>query len=201
MNMQRRSSEQIREHNRIAANRRRFAVKKHHASREHYDLRFWFNRSLVSLAMHDGPSCYAGVRRSAVRVPDHDCRYLISERVIPPKMRGAGPVLLWEEGFWIVLEGYEDVEACLWHGCLKFILEGYKLRGVWTLQRRPDSSTSLLGATWDLIKELDEFARDQRTPDVCVTDPYSVLSGKTIEELRQDEKKQVKRAMPLWLFI
>ena len=138
----RQSLSDIEQHNRLAANRRRCAVKEHQASRHHFDLRLQFNRSLLSWAILEGPSLCPGVRRTAIQVADHDCRYMISEWVIPEGRRGAGPVLLWDEGFWISLPGCQNIQECLRDGCLKFVLECSKLKGAWILQRRSNGWNS-----------------------------------------------------------
>jgi bifunctional non-homologous end joining protein LigD len=194
-----RSEEEIREHNRHTANCRRCAIKEHHAFRHHYDFRLQYDGGLLSWVLLYGPSYRPGERRIAIRVDDHDCRYMTSERVIPRGMRGAGPVMLWDEGFWIALPGYEDIGNCLRNGCLKFMLECHKLHGAWILLRRYGGSYGQPNKNWDLIKAPDQFSRSKSALDIQVTAPYSVLTGRTLEGVEQDgNKKQVKRAsMPL----
>lgn len=186
-------------HNRDVANRRRYGMKEHLASQHHYDFRLGFERVLLSWVLPYGPSTRVCERRIAILVTDHDYRYLTSERVIPEGRYGAGPVSLWDEGFWIALPGYEDIPRCLSHGSLKFMLESHKLNGIWTLQRRRSGSPDQPNLNWDLIKERDQFASDKNAPDITLSAPYSVLSGRTLEEIRQyGNKKPVKRAsMPL----
>jgi bifunctional non-homologous end joining protein LigD len=69
-------------------------------------------------------------------------------------------------------------------GKLLFELRGFKLRGVWTLVRlkreRGDRSTEP-AKEWLLIKHSDGFAR---TEDPRKFPPESIVSGMTIEELR-----------------
>ena len=185
--------------NRDAANRRHYGMKEHLASQHHYDLRLRFEDVLLSWVLPYGPSTRLGERRIAIRVADHDYRYLTSERVIPEGKYGAGPLLLWDEGFWIALRGHENIPGCLSNGCLKFMLDSHKLNGVWTLQRRQSGSPGHTNKNWDLIRERDQFASGKNTPDITLAAPYSVLSGRTLEEIRQyGNKKPVKRAsMPL----
>jgi DNA ligase D-like protein (predicted 3'-phosphoesterase) len=186
-------------HNRDAANRRRYGIKEHLASQLHYDFRLGFEGVLLSWVLPYGPSIRVGERRIAILVGDHQYQYLTSERVIPEGRYGAGPVLLWDEGFWIALRGYEDIPKCLCSGRLKFILESHKLNGIWTLQRRRSGSPDQPNQNWDLIKERDQFASGKNAPDITLAAPYSVLSGRTLDELKQyGNKKPVKRAsMPL----
>jgi bifunctional non-homologous end joining protein LigD len=189
--------EETSRHNRDVANRRRYGIKEHLASQHHYDFRLRFESVLLSWVLPYGPSTRLGERRIAILVADHDYRYLISERVIPEGRYGAGPVSLWEEGCWIALPGYEDIPVCLRDGCLKFMLESHKLNGIWTLQRRQGGSQEQPNKYWDLIKESDEFAGDKNAPEITLVAPFSVLTGRTLEEVKQN-KKPVKRApMPL----
>jgi bifunctional non-homologous end joining protein LigD len=186
-------------HNRDAANRRRYGMKEHQASQHHYDFRLAFESVLLSWVLPYGPSTRLGERRIAILVDDHQYQYLTSERVIPEGRYGAGPVLLWDEGFWIALPGYEDIPECLRDGCLKFMLESHKLNGIWTLQRRRSVSRDQPNKNWDFIKESDQFATCENAQDSTFAAPYSVLSGRTIQEVQQyGNKKPVKRAyMPL----
>lgn len=185
--------------NRSAANWRRFVLKEHQATRWHYDFRFTLNGSLPSWVLPNGLCCRPGESRLAIRVEDHDCRYMISERVIPTGSYGAGPVLLSDEGFLITLPGFEDAGGWLDKGFLKFRLMSTKLTGTWTLKRRRHCANGQPNQNWDLIKEANPSAADAYAPDAFQTNPYSVLSGLTLEELRRGVKKPVKRvSMPLF---
>jgi bifunctional non-homologous end joining protein LigD len=189
--------EETSRHNRDVANRRRYGIKEHLASQHHYDFRLGFERVLFSWVLPYGPSTRLCERRIAILVDDHQYQYLTSERVIPEGRYGAGPVLLWDEGFWIALQGYEDIPACLRDGCLKFMLESHKLNGVWTLQRRRSVSSSQPNKNWDLIKEPGQFSIAKNAPDMTLAASFSVLTGRTLDEVKQN-KKPVKRApMPL----
>jgi len=190
---------QTSENNRHAANLRIFGMKEHLASQHHYDFRLRFENVLLSWVLPYGLSTRIGERRIAIRVADHNSEHLISERIIPEGMYGAGPVLLWDEGYWIALPGYVDIPGCLRNGNLKFRLKSHKLNGVWMLQRRRTNSRDQFSNVWDLIRESDQLASDESTPEVLFPDRRSVLSGRTLQELIQDgNKKPVKRApMPL----
>jgi DNA ligase D-like protein (predicted 3'-phosphoesterase) len=68
------------------ANRRAFresayAMKKHLATRLHYDLRLEWNRVLLSWALPEGPDCRAGITREAIEMDDHRLAYLQFEGV------------------------------------------------------------------------------------------------------------------------
>ena len=82
-------------------------------------------------------------------------------------------MIVWDAGTYRSLTD-GPVEEALENGHLSFWLEGEKLRGGWTLQRTG-------GAQWLLIKRRDECADARRNP--VSTQPESVLSGRTIEQL------------------
>ena len=174
-------------HNRDAANRRKCGVKKHRATSLHYDFRLEFEDVLLSWVVPDGPSYRAGEYRIAIRVGDHDPKYLPSERVIPPGSYGAGPIMLWDIGYWVPLPGYEDIREGMRNGCLRFMLDCCKLKGIWTLRRRTPMEPGEHTQIWDLIKEPDQFARSEDEPDILVEAPDSVSTGRTLEEIEQDD--------------
>lgn len=184
------NTQHAQDHNRIAANRRRCVIKKHRATRLHYDLRLEFDGVLLSWALPEGPSYRAGECRIAIQVDDHNPRYMTSERVIPPGKRGAGPVMLWDEGFWIAFPGYGDIEECMRNGYLRFTLECHKLKGTWTLRRRPVACQGGRRQVWELIKEADQFARRADAPDILVEAPNSVSTGRSLEEIERNGNKR-----------
>ncbi len=153
-----------------------FVVQKHAARRLHYDLRLEWRGVLLSWAVPKGPSLDPAEKRLAVQVEDHPVEYADFEGLIPEGNYGAGAVIVWDLGRWVPIE---DPDQGLASGKLLFDLEGYKLRGRFTLVRtggkkKPD------GRDWLLIKKHDAFATD-------VADPHadaSVLSGLTLEERR-----------------
>src|SRR3989454_6309424 len=77
----------------------------------------------------------------------------------------------------------EDPVAGLAKGKLLFELRGYKLRGVWTLVKIKKSVKD-----WLLIKERDAYT----SKNGATFPPGSVLSGLTVEELRDGNKKAAK---------
>jgi bifunctional non-homologous end joining protein LigD len=180
------SEEQSRKHNRVAANQRPFSIKEHRATRHHYDLRLGFGGVLLSWALPKGPTYCAGVCREAIEMPDHKRENIAFEGVIPAHMHGAGPVMLWDIGIWVPLPGYWEIEEGLRQGCLRFALNGKKLKGNWMLLRRPSGCRSRREPVWDLIKEPDAFERSADAPSVQVEAPYSVSTGRTLEEIERD---------------
>ena len=163
-----------------------FVVQAHAARQLHFDLRLEWRGVLLSWAVPRGPSLDPSVKRLAVRVEDHPVDYADFEGVIPEGNYGAGAVIVWDLGRWIPLE---DPEAGLESGKLLFQLEGYKLRGRFTLvrtggRRKPDSKE------WLWIKKSDAWASD--APDAL--DPTSVLSGLSVEE-RRDGSPRIARLL------
>ena len=74
-------------------------------------------------------------KRLAVEVEDHPIEYGGFEGIIPAGQYGGGTVMLWDQGTWAPQAGYEDVDADLRDGHLKFTLDGAKMHGKWALIR------------------------------------------------------------------
>src|ERR1700729_2693816 len=87
---------------------RAYAMKKHHATRLHYDLRLEWNGVLLSWALPDGPSYCVGDEREAIEMPDHRKKYLLFEGV-----HETGPIMLWDRGMWVPDQGRADVGSSL----------------------------------------------------------------------------------------
>jgi bifunctional non-homologous end joining protein LigD len=168
-----------------------FCVQKHLASHLHYDFRLEHNGTLLSWAVPKGPSLNPKDKRLAMRVEDHPIDYGDFEGVIPEGY-GAGIVVLWDEGTWEPDEEFEDIDAALKDGELKFRLKGVKLKGSWVLVRtggrygRTDSQGE--SRTWLLIKHRDEWAGDI---DVLTVAPKSVKSFGDFEDILAQDKPDV----------
>src|SRR5215472_11991915 len=167
-----------------------FVIQKHAASHLHYDFRLGWNGVLKSWAIAKGPSYYTGDRRLAVQVEDHPMEYGGFEGIIPKGQYGGGTVMVWDQGTWRPQPGYEDITAALRDGSLKFILDGTKLHGKWTLIRmapRAKTSGSRWGSSdkpnWLLIKEHDDFERPESAPAITDTEPDSAVTGRTMDQI------------------
>jgi DNA ligase D-like protein (predicted 3'-phosphoesterase) len=165
----------------------RFTIQKHAATSLHYDLRLEVDGVLASWAVPKGPSTNPADKRLAMRTEDHPMEYLEFEGVIPKGEYGAGPVIVWDRG---VFENISEtrrgekltLEEALEKGDIKVFLLGEKIRGPYALVR-----TSPPGEReqWLLIKKRGEGADRRRKP--TSSRPESVLTGRTIEQVREEE--------------
>ena len=185
------SANLIRAQNQAAAMPRLFVVKKHDATRLHYDFRLGHNGVLLSWAVPDGPSYWPGHQREAIQVGDHSREYAFSERVIYDGP-GAGTVMVWDWGTWVPLPGYADVDACLRNGILKFTLAGEKLKGNWILARIELYAGNRQKMIWTLTKEQDSFARSVTSKSILEEAPNSILTGRTLKEIAEEDLNKGK---------
>jgi bifunctional non-homologous end joining protein LigD len=169
------------------AQQRVFVVQKHAASRLHYDFRLELEGVLKSWAIPKGPSLDPADKRLAMHVEDHPLEYGDFEGIIPKGQYGGGTVLLWDRGTW---QPVGDPHKAYRAGSLKFTLNGEKLHGGFALvrigarrQSRGDERS------WLLIKERDEQAAPSRPRPIVETQPKSVASGRTLEEIAAAEDR------------
>src|SRR5437667_7560824 len=156
-----------------------FVVQKHAARRLHYDFRLAIDGTLKSWAVPKGPSLNTSDKRLAVQTEDHPLEYGGFEGKIPEGSYGAGTVMVWDRGSFLV-EGTLDAEAQLKKGELKFILNGEKLRGSFVLVKLKHSEK---GNEWLLIKHKD--AAEDPAYEIDAHDA-SILTGRTIDEIPQE---------------
>ncbi len=152
-----------------AANKYRFVVQRHQASRLHYDLRLELGKVLKSWAVPKGPSMNPIERRLAVQTEDHPVSYLDFEGEIPGGNYGAGIMEIWDSGLYFPVDKHHqkitgaqalrNLEA----GELKILLKGEKLEGEFVLVRLKDERS------WLLIKHRDEWS---------VSKPYDPMKTK-----------------------
>lgn len=81
-----------------------YVIQEHHASRQHWDLRFEMDAALKSWALPKEPPQKIGEKRLAVSVDDHPIEYALFEGEIPKGNYGAGTVKTWDRGTFDVVE-------------------------------------------------------------------------------------------------
>jgi bifunctional non-homologous end joining protein LigD len=169
-----------------------FVVHKHHATSLHYDFRLEIGGVMPSWAIPKGPTLDNTLKRLAMLTTNHALEYRYFEGVIPQEQYGAGPVMIWDEGYYIpeveVVKGirkeiadYDQGENAMEEGLkkgeVKFVLHGKKLHGSFALVK-----TGSWGPknSWLLIKHQDKFVKsgyDANDYD------FSAKSGKTMDEI------------------
>ncbi len=160
-----------------------FVVQHHHSSTHHYDFRLEIDGVLKSWAVPKGPSLNPANKRLAIPTEDHPLQYASFEGIIPPGEYGAGTVLLWDSGIYSNLKEIDGVPLAMAEayrrGHLVFELKGKKLKGSFGLIRTGKDGDK----RWLLIKKTDSKAIDY---DVLTTNPLSVISGKTMEQIEKE---------------
>ncbi|WP_214084319.1 DNA polymerase ligase N-terminal domain-containing protein [Methanoculleus sp.] len=162
-----------------------FVIQKHHATTLHYDFRLEADGVLKSWAVPKGPSLDPKEKRLAVPTEDHPLDYADFEGVIPAGSYGAGTVLVWDRGTYQNLTEKDGrkigVAEALGRGHVSVRLEGEKVRGGYALTRFRTGK----GEAWLLVKMDDAEADPTRNP--VATEPRSVVSGRTLEEIAAEE--------------
>lgn len=161
-------------------------IQKHNASSLHYDFRLQIGGVLKSWAVPKGPSTDPSEKRLAIETGGHSLDYADFESVIPKGQYGDGTVLVWDSGHYENLSRQDGEQFVLSEafagGHLSFHLYGQKLRGGYALSHfRRESERQL----WLLVKMDDEHADARRNP--VSTQPGSVLSGRSLEEIAAEE--------------
>ena len=148
----------------------------------HWDFRLEAGGVLKSWSVPKGPSTDPRDKRLAVPTEDHPLDYADFEGTIPEGQYGAGAVIVWDTGPYRNLttdDGDEvDVEDAVAGGHVKVWLDGQKLTGGYALTKMGGRRKE-----WLLVK-LDDDAADRRRKPTS-TQPESVLSGRTVEEVAE----------------
>jgi DNA ligase D-like protein (predicted 3'-phosphoesterase) len=171
----------------------RFSIQKHSATSLHYDLRLEVNGVLASWAVPKGPSLDPRDKRLAMRTEDHPLEYLEWEGVIPKGEYGAGPMIVWDRGvFQNISETRSgqpmELAEAIEKGDVKIFMLGEKIKGAYALVRTGPAGDR---EKWLLIKKRDDGADARRRP--TSSQPESVLSGRTIEQLLKEEGDPTRR--------
>src|SRR5690348_18465174 len=171
-----------------------FVVQKHSATRLHYDFRLAIDGTLKSWAVPKGPSQSQADKRLAVQTEDHPLEYGGFEGKIPEGNYGAGTVMVWDRGTFVVetdpgkpqaapLDALQQLER----GEIKFSLNGEKLRGAFVLVKIKRSEK---GNEWLLIKHKD--AAEDPKWNIEEHDG-SALTGRTLGEIAEQAPPKRER--------
>jgi DNA ligase D-like protein (predicted 3'-phosphoesterase) len=163
-----------------------FVIQEHRASSHHFDFRVEVDGVLKSWAVPKGPSTDPSDKRLAREVEDHPLDYADFEGKIPQGEYGAGPVIVWDAGPYRSLEDRSAAEQ-LGDGRLEIWLEGKKLRGGYALVHAGLGGDE---RNWLLVKMDDEEADARRNP--VSTEPESVLSGRTIDQVDEEDGDETR---------
>lgn len=173
-----------------------FVIHKHHATALHYDFRIQLGKVMPSWAIPKGPTLDPQFKRLAVKVGDHELEYRNFEGNIPEGHEGAGPVMIWDEGYYIPEveigpgkrklipdpeEGSEVIEEGIKKGEIKFFLHGKKIRGSFALVKTKNFPPGSTKDNWLMIKHKDEYCKENYD---AKDEDFSARTKKSIEEIR-----------------
>jgi len=167
-----------------------FVIHKHDASRLHYDFRLEIDGVLKSWAVPKGPSTDPADKRLAVHVEDHPVEYADFEGVIPEDEYGGGTVMVWDTGPYRNLradkgDDSQSMSDSFADGQIEVWLEGGKLTGGYVLVHTKMGGDE---ENW-MLKKMDDAAADARRNPTS-TEPQSVKTGRTLEEIAEQEEPQ-----------
>jgi len=135
----------------------RFVIQHHLARRLHHDLRLEHEGTARSWAIPKGLPDVPGLRHLAVQTEDHPLEYLSFEGDIPEGEYGAGPMRIWDQGTYEVID---------WHlsgskgDKVTFVLHGRRHQGQWHLVRtdRDQWLVTRVGAPDVLVSPPPQFS-------------------------------------------
>ena len=168
-----------------------FSIQKHSASNLHYDLRLEHDGVLKSWAIPKGLPLATIDKHLAIMVEDHPYDYWNFEGEIPEGSYGAGKVMVWDCGHYQMinsrdkLDSEQKFEEGLKKGHLSIILSGKKLCGEFALVKFKKKEKN----EWLIIKKNDECANKP------VDEIHSALSGKTIEDIGNDNDVEIDKIL------
>lgn len=143
----------------------KFVIQLHMARAKHYDFRLEYDGVLLSWAVPKGLSTNPKDKRLAVHVEDHPLDYINFEGIIPKGNYGAGSVEIYDKGNYLPIE---DFEKGLKKGHLKFVLNGKRFKGAWSLIKTDEKN-------WLIVKSDDEFVLDNDTKKTTL--PFKNISA------------------------
>ncbi len=168
-----------------------FVIQKHAATALHYDFRLELDGVLLSWAVPKGPSLSPKDKRLAVQTEDHPVDYRDFEGTIPHGEYGGGPVIVWDRGTW---EPIGEPREGMKKGRLEFVVHGAKLHGRYILVRLAEKDRDRGKKNWLLMKRSDEHVREGAEADIVKRLPKSVLTDRTVEEVKAGVPATAKKA-------
>ena len=169
------------------AERLRFVVQKHAATRLHYDLRLEYEGVFLSWAVTRGPSLDPADKRLAVETEPHPLDYGDFEGVIPKGQYGGGTVMLWDRGYWEP-DPEKPIAEGLRHGHLFVQFHGKRLKGGYHLVRLKDRDRDGRRSkrnNWLLIKRDDEAVIVGDDDRFLIDSDFSIASGRKMVEIAE----------------
>lgn len=172
----------------------KFVIHKHKATSLHYDFRLEINGVMPSWAIAKGPTLDNNFKRLALPTTDHNMEYRNFEGVIPKGQYGAGPVMIWDEGYYIpeveISKGVrEEVpdrdrgEKVMMEGMkkgeIKFVLHGKKMKGSFAMVKTKGWGPK---NSWLLIKHKDDQVQENYDANDY---NFSARSKKSIAEIAE----------------
>ncbi len=150
-----------------------FAIREHHATTEHWDFRFEFESRLLSFVSDIPPHLNPDQPIKLIRVKDHQLKYLLSERIIPAGMPGAGPTAVGDKGVYSFL-GPMHRSVQVTYGRVRIHLKGGLLRGDFFLKRLGSySKVWIWKKEWD-----DQVDLTFKFPHILTPEKIQKLGGK-----------------------
>ncbi len=170
-----------------------FVIQKHDATNLHYDFRLEIDGTLKSWSVPKGPSTNPSVKRMAIPTEDHPLAYAVFEGSIPREEYGGGTVLIWDKGRIKSIKKDEEgnpmsLEESFKAGSIEIDLNGKKLQGGYNLIKMKGGR---MRGNWLLMKQDDKHADARRNP--ISTQPNSVVTGRSIEEIAAEETANEKK--------
>lgn len=151
---------------------------------------------MPSWAIPKGPTLDPKFKRLAVKVGDHDLDYRNFEGNLPEVSEGAGPVMIWDEGYYIpeieigpgkrelikdTEEGNKAMSEGIKKGEIKFFLHGKKVKGSFALVKTKNFPPGSTKDNWLMIKHKDEYCRENYE---AAKEDFSSRSGKSLQEIK-----------------
>src|SRR3989344_5656281 len=173
-----------------------FVIHKHQATALHYDFRIQVSKSMPSWAIPKGPTLDPKLKRLSVKVNDHSLDYRNFEGNLPEGSVGAGPVMIWDEGYYIpeielpdksrklikdIDEGNKVIMEGIKKGEIKFFLHGKKIKGSFALVKTKNFPPGSTKDNWLMIKHKDEYCKENYE---AASEDFSVRSGKSLQEIK-----------------